>query len=89
MWRPQRQEAVFAAARSVNARLQQKLDRHDVADAKLCREAFSLVFLDRDSPGCDSPATALRDMAQPPERRYPIGAGCFRVSATSPRMWTA
>jgi Protein of unknown function (Hypoth_ymh) len=37
-----RQEAVHAAARSVNARLQQKLGRHDQADAKLCREAFSL-----------------------------------------------
>lgn len=37
-----RQESVHAAARSVNARLQQRLDRHDVADAKLCREAFSL-----------------------------------------------
>jgi hypothetical protein len=37
-----RQEAVHAAARSVNARLQQKLSRYDLADAKLCREAFSL-----------------------------------------------
>lgn len=37
-----RQEAVHAAARSVNARLQQKLGRRDAADAKLCREAFSL-----------------------------------------------
>jgi hypothetical protein len=36
------QEAVHAAARSVNARLQQKLSRRDLADAKLCREAFSL-----------------------------------------------
>jgi hypothetical protein len=43
MWRAgSAQEAVHAAARSVNARLQQKLGRHDVADAKLCREAFSL-----------------------------------------------
>jgi hypothetical protein len=43
MWRAgSAQEALHAAARSVNARLQQKLGRHDVADAKLCREAFSL-----------------------------------------------
>jgi len=37
-----RQEAVHAAGRSVNARIQQKLGRHDLADARLCREAFSL-----------------------------------------------
>ena len=37
-----RQEAVHAAARSVNARLQQKLGRRDAADAKLCCQAFSL-----------------------------------------------
>lgn len=37
-----RQEAVQAAARSVNARIQQKLERRDIADAALCREAFSL-----------------------------------------------
>lgn len=37
-----KQEAVQTAARSVNARLQQKLDRRDIADASLCREAFSL-----------------------------------------------
>lgn len=36
------QEAVHSAARSVNARLQQKLGRHDLADAGLCRQAFSL-----------------------------------------------
>jgi hypothetical protein len=36
------QEAVHAAARSVNARLQQKLGRRDRSEAALCREAFSL-----------------------------------------------
>jgi hypothetical protein len=35
------QEAVHAAARSVNARLQQKLGRHNTSDAALCRDAFS------------------------------------------------
>ena len=37
-----RQEAVHAAARSVNARMQQKRGHHDKSDAGLCREFFSL-----------------------------------------------
>jgi hypothetical protein len=36
------QMAVLHAASSLNARLQQKLRRHDVTEAKLCQEAFSL-----------------------------------------------
>jgi hypothetical protein len=36
-----RQEAVEAAARSVNARLQQKLNRRDASDTVLCREAYT------------------------------------------------
>jgi Protein of unknown function (Hypoth_ymh) len=36
-----RQEAVHAAARSVNARMQQKRGHHDKSDAALCREFFS------------------------------------------------
>ena len=36
-----RQEAVHAAARSVNARLQQKLSRHDAAESTLVRDTFS------------------------------------------------
>jgi hypothetical protein len=36
-------EAVHAAARSVNARLQQKVRRYDISDTKLCREAFSFA----------------------------------------------
>jgi hypothetical protein len=43
-----RQEAVNAAVRCVNARLQQKLGRHDLSEAKLAREAFSL---DAPAPG--------------------------------------
>lgn len=35
------QEAVHAAARSVNAYLQQKLDRRSASESALCREAFS------------------------------------------------
>ena len=37
-----RQEAVNAAARSVNARMQQKCGRLDKSDTTLCRELFSL-----------------------------------------------
>jgi hypothetical protein len=43
-----RQEAVHAAARSVNARMQQKRGHHDKSDAALCREFFSL---DNPAPG--------------------------------------
>lgn len=43
-----RQEAVHAAARSVNARMQQKRGHHDKSDAALCREFFSL---DKPAPG--------------------------------------
>jgi hypothetical protein len=43
-----RQEAVHAAARSVNARMQQKRGHHDKSDAALCREFFSL---DQPTPG--------------------------------------
>ena len=40
-----RQEAVHAAARSVNARMQQKRAHHSKSDAALCREFFSLDLL--------------------------------------------
>lgn len=43
-----RQEAVHAAARSVNARMQQKRGHHDKSDAALCREFFSF---DKPAPG--------------------------------------
>lgn len=35
------QTAVLHAAQSVNARLQQKLDRYDSSEVQLCQEAFS------------------------------------------------
>ena len=42
MWNAgSRQEAVAAAGRSVNARLQQKLRRHDISETDLCRQAFT------------------------------------------------
>lgn len=37
----QRQEGIVAAARVINARLQQKLGRRDIGEAALCREAFT------------------------------------------------
>ena len=43
-----RQEAVLAAARSVNARMQEKRGHHNKSDAALCREFFSL---DPPAPG--------------------------------------
>ncbi|MFD4757190.1 TIGR02391 family protein [Streptomyces sp. NPDC058426] len=35
-----RQDAVLAAARTLNRRLQQKLDRHDIGETDLCMQAF-------------------------------------------------
>jgi len=36
-----RHEAVLAASKAVNSRLQEKLDRRDISEARLVREAFS------------------------------------------------
>lgn len=74
-----RQEAIHAAARSVNARLQQKLGRHDDSDSSLVREAFShsdpspghprLRF-----PGDDRTSLAWRSRQNGGKD---LGAGCF------------
>ncbi|MET8134115.1 TIGR02391 family protein [Streptomyces sp. NPDC005251] len=37
-----RQDAVLAAARTVNRRLQQKLERHDIGEMDLCMQAFDM-----------------------------------------------
>jgi hypothetical protein len=37
-----RQDAILAAARTVNRRLQQKLNRHDVGEADLCLQTFEM-----------------------------------------------
>lgn len=37
-----RQDAVLAAARTVNRRLQQKLNRHDIGETDLCLQTFDL-----------------------------------------------
>jgi len=72
------QAAVLAAAQSVNARLQQKLSRHDCSDAALCREAFS-----RDDPAPGRPRLRFPgDRASDTWRSRQngggqFGAGCF------------
>lgn len=38
-----RQDAVLAAARTVNRRLQQKLSRHDVGESDLCLQTFAVT----------------------------------------------
>lgn len=45
-----RQEAVLAAAKAVNSRLQDRLGRRDVSEVKLVREAFSEKPPDVDKP---------------------------------------
>ena len=72
------QAAVLAAAQSVNARLQQKLGRHDCSDAALCREAFS-----RDDPAPGRPRLRFTgDRTSDTWRSRQnggahFGAGCF------------
>ncbi len=79
MWRAGSvQEAVLAAARSVNARLQQKLDRHDVADAKLCREAFSLGEPSPGQPRLRFPGNRASETWRSRQNGgIQFGAGCF------------
>jgi hypothetical protein len=74
-----RQEAVLAAARSVNARMQQKRGQHDKSETGLCHEFFSpnipapgrprLRF-----PGYASTEPTLRSRQQ---GAMEFGAGCF------------
>jgi hypothetical protein len=73
-----RQEAVHAAARSVNARLQQKIGRYDLADAKLCREAFSLNAPAPDQPRLRFPGDCNSETWRSRQNGgIQIGAGCF------------
>jgi hypothetical protein len=73
-----RQEAVHAAARSVNARLQQKLSRSDQADAKLCREAFSLSAPGPGQPRLRFPGDSKSETWRSRQNGgIQLGAGCF------------
>jgi Protein of unknown function (Hypoth_ymh) len=73
-----RQEAVHAAARSVNARLVQKRGHHDKSEAALCREFFS-----SDPPAPGRPRLRFPDYASDLTRlsrqrgAMDFGAGCF------------
>lgn len=74
-----RQEAVHAAARSVNARMQQKRGHHDKSDAPLCREFFSL-----DPPLPGRPRLRFRGYTRTSQTwrsrqqgAMDFGAGCF------------
>ena len=74
-----RQEAVHAAARSVNARMQQKRGHHDKSDAGLCREFFSL-----DNPVPARPRLRFRGYTRTDltwrsrqQGAMEFGAGCF------------
>lgn len=74
------QTAVLHAAQSVNARLQQKLDRNDSSEAQLCQEAFSF----------DDPKPGRARLRFPGDRStdtwrslqggaLSFGAGCFKA----------
>lgn len=73
------QEAVHAAARSVNARMQQKRGHHDKSDAGLCRELFSM-----DPPALGRPRLRFGGY-KPSDQTWrskhlgamDFGAGCF------------
>lgn len=74
-----RPAAVHAAARSVNARMQQKRGHHNKSDAALCREFFSL---DESAPG--RPRLRFRGYTRTAETwrsrqqgAMDFGAGCF------------
>jgi hypothetical protein len=74
-----RQEAVHAAARSVNARMQQKRAHHDKSDAALCREFFSLDPPAPGRPRLRFPGYAASDSTRRSRQQgaMEFGAGCF------------
>jgi hypothetical protein len=72
------QEAVHAAARSVNARLQQKLDRRSISDTALCREAFTLKDPEQGHPRLRFPGDPTSDTWRSRQQgAMEFGAGCF------------
>ena len=79
MWEASsKQAAVLAAAQSVNARLQQKLSRRDTADAKLCREAFSLNDAVPGQPLLRFPGDQTSETWRSRQNgAMQLGAGCF------------
>jgi len=72
------QAAVLAAAQSVNARLQQKLSRHDSSDAALCRESFSRNDPVTGQPRLRFPGDRESDTWRSRQNGgVQFGAGCF------------
>jgi hypothetical protein len=73
-----RQEAVHAAARSVNAHLQQKLGRRDASESSLVREAFSRSGPSPGHPRLRFPGdrTSLAWCSRQ-NGAMDLGAGCF------------
>jgi hypothetical protein len=76
-----RQEAVHAAARSVNARMQQKCGRDDKSDATLCRELFGL-----EDPKPNRPRLRFKSYSpgsltwrSKHQGAMEFGAGCFEA----------
>jgi Protein of unknown function (Hypoth_ymh) len=73
-------DAVDAAARSVNAALQAKVERRDISDAKLVAECFSL-----DPPKPDAPRLRMMDNDGSETYRslhtgaMAFGQGCFKA----------
>ena len=73
-------EAVTAAARSVNARLQQKIARHDISDLKLCRAVFSMDPSKPDQPRLRFPGNRSSETWRSRQiGAGEFGAGCFQA----------
>lgn len=76
----QRHEAVLAAAKAVNSQLQAKLDRRDLSEADLVRQAFS-----EKAPELGKPRLRFKSVADIQTRESmrigasDFGTGCFRA----------
>jgi hypothetical protein len=72
------QEAVHAATRSVNARLQQKLSRRNASETALCREAFSTKDPEPGRPRLRFPGDRTSDTWRSRQQgAMEFGSGCF------------
>lgn len=75
-----RRTAVHAVATSVNARIQTKVDRRDVSDARLVRESFSLMPPKPGRPRLriapDDGSETYRSLQ---EGALSLGVGCFKA----------
>ncbi len=75
-----RHEAVLAAAKAVNSRLQEKLGRRDLSDLKLVREAFGEKPPEPGRPRLRFPQIADEQTRKSMrEGAMSFGAGCFQA----------